>query len=170
MHTQNVNIKTAAQESSRKMGGVKTVLMTFFIPSHNAVYGWALQRNGEWFTEYGHQTLEAVRRLYPDTILMAFSDVQQKPDVGFRRQWEEITSDRYIAQMESLSLMDWCQGNGGETFKSMEYSGGDITAIYARYEGRFFECRDLFSLTHHDLIGSIIARFCLDGPDADCHC
>lgn len=40
------------------------VPMVFFIPSSNAVYAWAKQRNGEWVTEYGAATLDSVRSLY----------------------------------------------------------------------------------------------------------
>ncbi|WP_231568205.1 hypothetical protein [Leclercia adecarboxylata] len=179
MHTRNVNVRTAAQESSRKMGDkpehseetqmdhntANVALMTFFIPSHNAVYDWARQKtDGEWVTRFGWQTLVDVRSRYPDVELMPFVKVQKIPDIGFISGWKEITQARYVDQMGSLPLMDWSQGQGGESFKSMEFSGGDVTAIFVRYAGRFFECRDLYIREHTALVGDVINRFCLDIP------
>lgn len=140
-------------------------LMTFFIPSHNVVYSWARQlADGEWVTELDQQTLNDVRSRYSDVALKPFAEVRKIPDIGFRCGWKEITQARYVEQMESVPLMDWCQGQGGESFKSMEFSGGDVTAIFVRYAGRFFECRDLHTLVHAALIGDVISRFCLDTP------
>jgi hypothetical protein len=42
----------------------------------------------------------------------------------------EITEARYIDQLETLPPVDWCRGYGGESFKSMEFTGGDVTAIF----------------------------------------
>lgn len=140
-------------------------LMTFFIPSHNAVYDWARQNaEGEWVTRFGCKTLDDVRSRYPDVALMAFAEVQKIPDIGFMSGWKEITLARYVDQMGSVPLMDWCQGQGGESFKSMEFSGGDVTAIFVRCAGRFFECRDLHTREHAALVGDVINRFCLDNP------
>lgn len=83
-------------------------------------------------------------------------------NASYRRPWVEISQSRYVDQLEVLPPMDWCRGYGGESFKSMEFTGGDVTAIFARFEDRFFECHDLHSLTHRELIGQVITRFCLD--------
>lgn len=134
--------------------------MAFFVPSHNTVYAWAKQQNGEWVTEFSAKTLDSVRSIYPDVELMPFAQVQVIQNIGYRREWTEITQARYIVQLEMLPPMDWCRGYGGESFKSMEFSGGDVTAIFVRYGERFFECRDLHTLTHKELIRGIITRFC----------
>ncbi|WP_449544092.1 hypothetical protein [Lelliottia nimipressuralis] len=106
--------------------------------------------------------MASMRRIYPDTVLVTQAPVLEMPDASYRRPWVEITETRYVDQMETLPLTDWCRGYGGESFKSMEFTGGDVTAIFARFEGRFFECYDLHSLTHRELIGEVITRFCLD--------
>lgn len=97
-----------------------------------------------------------------NTPIVTHATAPEMPDASYRRPWVEISQSRYVGQMESLSLMDWCRGYGGESFKSMEFTGGDVTAIFARFEDRFFECHDLHSLTHRELIGQVITRFCLD--------
>ncbi|MFK3711552.1 DUF1419 domain-containing protein [Leclercia adecarboxylata] len=143
--------------------------MAFYVPSHNTVYAWAKQQNGEWVTEFGAKTLDTVRSMYPDAELMPFAQVQIMQNIGYRREWTEITQARYVNQLESLPPMDWCRGYGGESFKSMEFTGGDVTAIFVRYGERFFECRDLHTLTHRALIGEVINRFCLDEPLISAH-
>ncbi|MCG7783395.1 hypothetical protein [Lelliottia amnigena] len=107
--------------------------------------------------------MASMRRICPDTVLVTqASPALEMPDASYRRPWVEITETRYVDQMETLPLTDWCRGFGGESFKSMDFTGGDVTAIFVRYEGRFFECHDLHTLTHRALIGEVITRFCLD--------
>lgn len=143
--------------------------MAFYVPSHNTVYDRATQQDGQWVTLRDAKTLETVRRLYPDAELIPATQVHEKQNDGYRRPWEEITEARYIDQLETLALMDWCRGFGGESFKSMEFTGGDVTAIFVRYGARFFECHDLHTRHHRELIGYVIARFCLDAPLNSAH-
>lgn len=51
----------------------------------------------------------------------------------------------------------------------MEFTGGDVTAIFVRYGARFFECHDLHTRHHRELIGDVITRFCLDTPLNSAH-
>jgi hypothetical protein len=111
--------------------------MAFYVPSCNTIYAWARQQDGEWVTEYGAKTLNAVRRIYPDTELLSFSEVKEAQNLGYRRPWVEISEARYIDQLEVLPPLDWCRGFGGESFKSREFTGGDVTAIFVSVEGRF---------------------------------
>ncbi len=139
---------------------LNTPSMAFYVPSCNTVYAWARQQDGEWVTEYGAKTLNAVRRIYPDTELLSFSGVKEAQNRGYRRQWVEVSEARYIDQLEVLPPLDWCRGFGGESFKSREFTGGDVTAIFVSVEGRFFECHDLHTLKHKALIEDVITRFC----------
>ena len=106
--------------------------MAFFVPSHNAVYDRATKLEGQWVTQREAKTLESLRRLYPDAELIPATLVQEKQNDGYRRPWVEITEARYIDQLETLPPVDWCRGYGGESFKSMEFTGGDVTAIFVR--------------------------------------
>ncbi|ARF52472.1 hypothetical protein DSJ_24465 (plasmid) [Pantoea stewartii subsp. stewartii DC283] len=143
--------------------------MAFFVPSHNAVYDRATQLDDQWVTLREEKTLETLRRLYPDAELIPATQVQEKQNNGYRRPWAEITEARYIDQMETLPPVDWCRGYGGESFKSMVFTGGDVTAIFVRYGERFFECHDLHTLNHRELIGDVITRFFLDAPLNSAH-
>lgn len=152
----NVNPPTAAQ-------------MAFFVPSHNAVLARATKKDDQWVTESDAKTLEAVRSLYPDAELITVAQAQEKQNNVHRRPWTEITEARYVDQLESLPPVDWCRGFDGESFKSMEFTGGDVTAIFVRYRARFFECHDLHTRHHRELIGDVIAHFCRDAPLNSAH-
>ncbi|ECY4133832.1 hypothetical protein ACOTXN_22090 [Enterobacter cloacae complex sp. IR53043] len=143
--------------------------MAFFVPSLNGIYDSATQLDGQWVTKRKAKTLESLRRLYPDAELIPTTQIQEKLNDGYRRPWSEINEARYIEQLETLALMDWCRGFGGESFKSMEFTGGDVTAIFVRYGARFFECHDLHTRIHRELIGDVITRFCLDAPLNSAH-
>ena len=143
------------------------VQMAFYVPSHNTLYAWAKQQEGEWVTADGSATLDAVRRIYPDTVLVTEAAALELQNAGYRRPWKETTEEYYVSQLEMLPPMDWCRGFGGESFKSMEFTGGDVTAIFVRYGERFFWCHDLHTLTHRELIGEVINLFCLgDVPNS----
>jgi hypothetical protein len=98
---------------------------------------WLGGRCGEWVTEYGAKTLNAVRCIYSDTELLSLFEVKEAQNLGYRRPWVEISEARYIDQLEVLPPLDWCRGFGGESFKSCEFTGGDVTAIFVSVEGRF---------------------------------
>lgn len=140
---------------------LNAVQMAFYVPSSNSLYAWAKQHNGEWVTQNGSASLDAVRRIYPDTVLVTEAAALEMQNAGYRRPWQETTEEYYVSQLEMLSLMDWCRGFGGESFKSMDFTGADVTAIFVRYGDRFFWCHDLHTLTHRDLIGEVINQFCL---------
>jgi len=95
-----------------------------------------------------------------DTVLVNESATLGKQNAGYRRPWQETTEENYIDQLETLALMDWCRGYGGESFKSMEMTGCDVTAIFVRYADRFFFCHDLHTQTHSELIGEVRNLFC----------
>ena len=86
------------------------VQMAFYVPSHNTLYAWAKQQEGEWVTVNGSATLDAVRRIYPDTVLVTEAAALELQNAGYRRPWKETTEDYYVSQLEMLPPMDWCRG------------------------------------------------------------
>ncbi len=168
MNTQNVNVKTAAPESSRKMGETHMHAMTevlsnasmaFFQPSHSRVWDYAVQHCGEWRSRQDGQTLAQLREAFPDMELIATAEAIERENEPFRAPWMEISEARYIDQLEVQRVVDWCRSTGGESFKAMEVVGGDVTSIFFRREGRFFECSDLDSLPHDELAAQIGEQF-----------
>jgi hypothetical protein len=115
---------------------LNTPSMAFYVPSCNTIYAWARQQDGEWVTEYGAKTLNAVRRIYPDTELLSFSGVKEAQNrVIAVSGWRFRSPVHRPARV--LPPLDWCRGFGGESFKSREFTGGDVTAIFVSVEGVF---------------------------------
>ncbi|WP_436877894.1 hypothetical protein [Siccibacter turicensis] len=115
--------------------------------------------DGEWVSRYGSQTLEVLRRMYPDMALMSIPECYTLQNERFRQPWKEVTEARYIDQLEVLPPMDWNASQSGASFKSSEMYGGDVTSIFASKDGRFFECRDVCTLTHQNIIAAVTAQF-----------
>lgn len=132
--------------------------MAFIIPSRQEIYAWGTLVNGEWVTSRGNASLEAVRNCCPEIQLVPEAEAVAMQNERYRQPWKEITKERYIDQQEVLPPVDWHWG-ACESFKSSEMYGGDVTSIFAKCRGRFFECRDLISLTPGDILEGIKTAF-----------
>ncbi|VYU36904.1 hypothetical protein [Metakosakonia massiliensis] len=133
--------------------------MAFYQPSRARIWDYAVMAGGEWRTRFGGQTLVQLREEFPDMTLISSDIALVCENEQFRSPWVEITESRYIDQLEVLPPVDWCRSTAGESFKSMEMYGGDVTTIFARRAGRFFECRDLHTLTHAAIVESLTTTF-----------
>jgi predicted Rdx family selenoprotein len=78
---------------------LNTPEMAFYVPSCNTIYAWARQQDGEWVTEYGAKTLNAVRRIYLDTELLSFSG-EGSTKQGLSPSVGGDFEARYIDQLE----------------------------------------------------------------------
>lgn len=127
--------------------------MVFFLGSF--IWSPAVKVGDEWCSRYKGHTLAQLQNEFPDMELITFEAAIDRENEAYRQPWKEITEERYIDQLEVLPPMDWNRSTGGESFKSMERYGGDVTSIFARRDGRFFECRDLDSLPHAEIMKQI---------------
>ncbi|EJG2388932.1 hypothetical protein AM391_RS23665 [Kluyvera ascorbata] len=137
----------------------KSTAMAFFQASLSRVWDFAVEQGGEWRTRQNGQTLAQLRDVFPDMELIATATAIDMENDQFRSPWCEINEARYIDQLETQRVIDWCRSNGGESFRSQEIIGGDVTSIFFRREGRFFECSDVDTLTHCKLVAQIEERF-----------
>jgi hypothetical protein len=133
--------------------------MAFYHAPGNCIFSYAVFHNGQWLTAYSGKTLEQLRKEYPEMELLSTHDALARENEGYRLPWSEIAQARYLDQLEVLPPMDWNWSNGWESFKSREMHGGDVTSIFARHEGRFFECRDLHTLSHAEITRQIETQF-----------
>ncbi|MEI2630579.1 hypothetical protein [Erwinia aphidicola] len=163
MNTQN--IKTAASESSgrwgeRQDGGTTGATdrpeKVFYSPS--LFIGWhAVRVSGKWRTRADGRTLGELRQTWPDMVLVKLSEYQALSAARHCTPVKEIDEARFTDQLEVLPPEDWqYPGKGqGQSFKSSEYWSGDVTAIFAHVQGRFFEFRDRCTLSHQDIVARI---------------
>lgn len=132
--------------------------MAFVIPSRKEVYAWARWNGVEWVSTFGEAGLDEMRHYCAEIQLVSEAEAVAMENARYRKPWEEISEERYIDQLEVLPPVDWHWGVC-ESFKSSEMYGGDVTSIFVKYQGRFFECRDLISLKPKEIMESIIAAF-----------
>lgn len=133
--------------------------MAFFQVSRSRIWAYAVQSGGEWRSAFGGQPLAQMREEMPDMELIPTVDALKRENDGYRQPWCEISEARYIDQLEVLPPMDWHRIGECESFKSSERYGGDVTSIFARFRGRFFECRDLDTLTPEQIRESLVSTF-----------
>ncbi|EGD4232760.1 hypothetical protein H1Z99_005021 [Salmonella enterica subsp. enterica serovar Meleagridis] len=138
---------------------IKPTPMAFFQASQWRIWSYAVESGGEWRSKFGGQTLAQMREDMPDMELIPTEEAVRRENEHNRIPWHEINEARYIAQLEQLPPMDWNTWAGCESFKSAELYAADVTSIFARFRGRFFECRDLVTLTPQQICEVITSTF-----------
>lgn len=133
--------------------------MAFFRVSQSRIWDYAVLSGGEWRSKFGGKTLAQMREDMPDIELMPTEEAQKREKDRYRQPWQEITEARYIDQLEVLPPMHWRTLSGCESFKSSEMYTADVTSIFARFRGRFFECRDFVTLTPQQIYEGIVSAF-----------
>ena len=138
-----------------------TESLAFSSPARNAVYSLAFIPAGESepVSAGSGQTLSQVRARFPDVVVMAAGEAEALEENAYYQPWKEITEARWLDQLYVMPPADWVSNASGETFKSSERHYGKMTAIFACWQGRYFECRDRCTLRHSDLILSVARAF-----------
>jgi hypothetical protein len=142
-------------QTTQKTAPQTAVPMVFVRTTTADIWCHAQWQGGEWVTEWGQKTLAVLQENYPDMAVMSVAALIDLQNDKYRTPVAEITQERYIDQLEVLPPMDWCRSNHGESFKSMEMYAGDVTSIFVRATGRFFEFRDVCTLTHAQVLARV---------------
>jgi len=106
---------------------------------------------------YSGETLTETRERYPGAALGNFDEVIDAQDGYWRSPPVEITAERFEEMLCILPPEGWVNGGRWEVFKLMEYTAGDITAIFCRIGGRYFEMQD-----RYDMASDLIVEKCRD--------
>jgi len=64
--------------------------------------------------------------------------MEKAEEIKYIRPWEEITEEKWDYFLEVLPPEVWKTADGVEIFRMSEYTQGNITQHYARYNGRYF--------------------------------
>jgi hypothetical protein len=142
-------------QTTQKTATQTAVPMAFIRTTTADIWCFAQWQEGEWVTEWGQKTLAVLQENYPDMALMSVAALIDLQNEKLRTPVAEITQERYIDQLGVLPPMDWCRTMKGESFKSMERYSGDVTSIFVRAAGRFFEFRDVCTLTHAQVMARV---------------
>lgn len=133
----------------------------FFIPSRNTIYstGFIPEGQHEPVSLCSFETLAEMQIRFPDMELLSLDEAESRQSAGKIQPWKEITEERWLDQLYVLPPVDRMSTPAGETFKSAERYDRNLTSIFARWDGRYFECRNRCTLHHRDLILSVAQSF-----------
>lgn len=67
----------------------------------------------------------------------------------------EITLERYMDMIGTMYPLDWRGNMVNESFKLAEMYCGNVACIYAKVGERYFEFRDVVTLSHEEIIERI---------------
>ncbi len=84
-----------------------------------------------------------------------------------RGEWKEITEEKYWEMLEVLPPEKWETVAGVNIFRMMEYWTADVTAHYAKYQGKYFAARRRASQKYEDFAKEIkeVYKRCLDSKE-----
>lgn len=148
------NVKTAPHESKETSGEHNV----FAKPGTLCAWDEAINLNGKWVTRCSGRTLPELQRDYPDMAMMTRVEFTRQANAAARTEVREISEERFIDQLEVLPPMCWVRGDATQSFKSCEMYAEDVTTIFVQIKGRFFEFRDVFTLSHQDILARIDAE------------
>lgn len=97
--------------------------------------------------------------------LVPFEGAYQRYSDTFIRPVTEIDADRYNDMLEVLPPVGWHIVGFCQSFRMLEMTGGNVTAIFAKYGDRYFELSDRVTLTHQAIIEKV-RRF-INGEESD---
>lgn len=106
------------------------------------------------------ETLSQLQKRIPELVLMPESAVRALRPTPHHLPWTEITAQRFSELAASACPLQIGKGVGGcEAFMTPAAVTGNIAHYCAKYEGRFFECRDDASLNTRMILAGIRSTF-----------
>lgn len=106
------------------------------------------------------ETLSQLQQRIPELAVMPESAAQALRPTPHHLPWTEITAQRFSELAASACPLQIGQGVGGcEAFMTPAAIAGNVAHYCAKYEGRFFECRDEASLNTRMILAGIRSAF-----------
>lgn len=136
-------------------------MKVFYAPAPNGrvpqVIDEAIPRlDGSFCGRYSGDTIEQLRTCYPIVEMDEASVVTAQKEEMLRSEPAPCTEDQYMDGLDALPPLDFCQGQGYESFKFEERFSGRMTNIYVRATGGFFYTfMDVDTLSHADIIARV---------------
>jgi len=81
--------------------------------------------------------------------------VERAQEEKYCLPWVEVSAEEWDDCINVLPPVDWRTTNGINMFRMSEMLTGDITAHYARVNGRFFCANRRRSIPHHELTAEL---------------
>lgn len=127
----------------------------FCVPGRLGIVDMAVERDGVLVGQISNEPIAQLALRYPGIMLGTLSSAIQQQEEAMKSPPEEISEEKFISMLECLPPVGWVSKGRTESFKISEFTCGQITAIYARIDDRYFRLSDLFLLKHDEIIEMI---------------
>lgn len=115
---------------------------------------------------YGGETLAEVQMRYPGAAVGNLDAVVEASRKMFERAPKRVTESRFLEMLNVLPPENWVRGNGCESFKMCEYEYDNVTTIFARIGGEYYEMAGRASMPHHEIVEACKLLGCLPEVNA----
>ena len=131
----------------------KAEKMCFYQPGHGGIVDLAtLDGRSGCF----NHALEEIRAEYPGAVLMPLDEAVTQSQAANRARLctgpKQVTEKEFDAALGVLPPRDWQRHNGEESFKIMELTCGQLTAIYCRIGEEYFTLTEDVNTPHEKIV------------------
>lgn len=135
-------------------------MLVFFSPSRATTIDLAEHDGTRHVGQISRESLEQLRRRYPDAELGEADAVMQLRETMMTTDPSPISAEAYEAALNQLPPLDLSADMRGASFKSSEPLSGAIVQIYAheRATGRYWTFADRSSLRHDAIMKRVAAQ------------
>ena len=117
----------------------------------------AIERDGEWVSLHGAQTLDQLTVEWPGAELTDWESAHATVEASFIKLPKETTQDWFTDMLEVLPpVRHTVQGNE-ESFLMSERTYADITTILVRIGNRHWRLADRTRTTHNEAVAKVRA-------------
>lgn len=132
----------------------------FYVPGKPGIIDTAVVgADGIARSYYEGETLDQMQVRYPGAALGELGPVSEASEAMFVSVPVEVDEARYMEMLEVLPPMHWKNQGVSESFKLSERTSGNITAIFCRIQGRYFEMQNSVFMSHEDIVRCIAVSF-----------
>lgn len=128
----------------------------FYVPGKSSCIDIAVLRDGVWRSAIHNEDLAQIRLRYPDAEFGDFDVIHAQAEESSKSLPIEISEKDFLYALSVLPPVGWKTARGVESFKISERLYGNVTAIYARVEDRYFSFNDLITLPANEIAQRII--------------
>ena len=161
----NLFISLCPGSNLLKLPLIKVPPYYFYVPGSSSALDQVLMRNGI-LTDigmYSGKSLSELEKEHPGITMDTAENIFPQIEATAKTEPVEITEEAFWKALECMPPEDRVTKRDAESFKMMEYFIYSVTYIYAALQygdcKRYFEFRDVATMTHDEIIKKIQNRF-----------
>lgn len=107
---------------------------------------------------YSGETLQSLRRRYPDAILSQQVGVRNDYEGSIGHTPERCSADQFDCALSAVSPADWRYSERGESFKTRAVLAAPLAVVYARVADTYWCFRAAAGIEHDDVMRRVEAQ------------